>query len=61
MRAMCHIEPRLQETYVLKLLLQRFLNSQNILFFPFGAFQIADTVLNDDDIGDSCHEGFLLK
>jgi len=22
---------------------------------------IADTVLNDDDIGDSCHEGFLLK
>ncbi|KAF3821338.1 hypothetical protein GH733_011491, partial [Mirounga leonina] len=23
--------------------------------------QIADTVLNDDDIGDSCHEGFLLN
>nr|XP_044998118.1 guanine nucleotide exchange C9orf72 homolog isoform X3 [Jaculus jaculus] len=22
---------------------------------------IADTVLSDDDIGDSCHEGFLLK
>ncbi|KAM9641865.1 guanine nucleotide exchange factor C9orf72 homolog isoform 2-T2 [Trichechus inunguis] len=22
---------------------------------------IADTVLNDDDIGDSCHEGFLLN
>ncbi|XP_078008970.1 guanine nucleotide exchange factor C9orf72 homolog isoform X3 [Phascolarctos cinereus] len=22
---------------------------------------IGDTVLNDDDIGDSCHEGFLLK
>ncbi|NXY68535.1 CI072 protein, partial [Glareola pratincola] len=22
---------------------------------------ISDTVLNDDDIGDSCHEGFLLK
>lgn len=23
--------------------------------------QITDTVLNDDDIGDSCHEGFLLN
>ncbi|KAK2501493.1 hypothetical protein MC885_000826 [Smutsia gigantea] len=23
--------------------------------------QIADTVLSDDDIGDSCHEGFLLN
>ncbi|XP_012501773.1 PREDICTED: protein C9orf72 homolog [Propithecus coquereli] len=23
--------------------------------------KIADTVLNDDDIGDSCHEGFLLN
>lgn len=31
------------------------------LCFYFSDFQISDTVLNDDDIGDSCHEGFLLK
>ena len=35
MRAMCHIEPRLQKTYVLKLLFHHFVNSQKILFFSF--------------------------
>lgn len=30
-----------------------------ICFAP--AEQIKDTVLNDDDIGDSCHEDFLHK
>ena len=36
---MCLIEPRLQKTYVLKLLFQRFVNSQNILYFLLVRFR----------------------
>lgn len=41
-------------------LIRRWSVLSNFCLYLF-AFQISDTVLNDDDIGDSCHEGFLLK